>query len=156
MKKFLITSALFFAVTCCYAQSLSFEDLLNLTSMSGAQAHDLLTISKGFKSAGQQTLNGKVEDQYKIMKTPDKTETVLLSEITRNTVGGVSRGVTYLTVQESDINALLAQAKKTTLSLVFQGSDANKNIYRFDNSLFKATISLSFDKKWGSVEIEQK
>jgi hypothetical protein len=156
MKKSLITIILFLAVSSSYAQSLSFEDLLNLTSMSGAQAHDLLTISKDFKSSGQQTVDGKIEDQYKIMKTPDKTETVLLGEIIKNTAGGLSREVTYLTVQESDINSLLAQAKKTTLSLIFQGSDVNKNIYRFDNSLFRATISLSFDKKWGSVEIAQK
>jgi hypothetical protein len=46
--------------------------------------------------------------------------------------------------------------KRSTLNLVFKGSDLNKNFYRFDNSLFRANISLSFDKKSGTVEVQQK
>ncbi|MEO6851551.1 MAG: hypothetical protein ABI203_01575, partial [Mucilaginibacter sp.] len=67
-----------------------------------------------------------------------------------------SRQVNYFTLQEADINAMLAQAKKSTLSLVFQGSDLSSNIYRFDNSLFRASISLGFDKKSGSVQVQEK
>ena len=142
---------------CSYAQSLSFEDLLNLTNMSDVQAHDFLLVSKRLKSTGVQLVNGQNMEQYKSTPvTPDKTEFVLLGAIKKGQGGTLTRPVAYSTLQESDINALLAQAKKSTLSLVFQGSDLNKNIYRFDNSLFRVTISISFDKKSGSVEVQQK
>jgi hypothetical protein len=157
MKRYLLAVLLFFAVTGSYAQSLSFEDLLNLTNMTSAQVHDFLTISKGFKSAGTQIVDGKSIEQYKSNRgTPDKVETIALGVTAKGAGGNSSRPVTYSTLQDSDINSLLTQAKKSTLTLVFQGSDLYKNIFRFDNSLFRASISLSFDKKSGSVEVQQK
>ncbi|MGZ3750175.1 MAG: hypothetical protein ACXVB0_16770 [Mucilaginibacter sp.] len=157
MKKYLFTILLFFACAGSYAQSLSFEDLLNLTNMQDTKVHDFLTASRGFKPSGSQVMSGKYMVQYKSNRgTPDKTETIVLGASTKGSGGNLIRQVTYSTLLESDINALLAQAKKSTLSLIFQGSDTNKNIYRFDNSLFRATISIAFDKKSGSVELQQK
>lgn len=157
MKRPLLTILLLFACVCTQAQSLSFEDLQNLTNMNSTQARDFLTASKGFKAEGNQMLNGKSMEQYKIVHgTPDKTETLLIGASVKSLAGTSSRPVTYLTLQESDIDNLLVQAKKSTLTLVFQGADLKSNIYRFDNSLFRASISLSFDKKSGSVDVQQK
>ncbi|MDB5134736.1 MAG: hypothetical protein JWP37_1339 [Mucilaginibacter sp.] len=158
IKRYLFAILLLFVCAGSYAQSLSFEDLLNMTNMTGTQVHDFLTTSKGFKPAGTQMVNGRSMDQYKSTGggTPDKIETVLVGAIVKSMAGSTSRPVSYLTLQESDINALLAQAKKSTLTLVFQGSDQKTYIYRFDNSLFRASISLSFDKKYGSIDVQQK
>jgi hypothetical protein len=157
MRRPLLTIVLLFFCVCSYAQTLSFEDLLNLTNMTSGQAHDFLTVSKGFKAEGSQMLNGRSMEQYKLMHgTPDKTETILIGASVKSLAGTSSRPVSYLTFQESDINNLLGQAKKSTLTLVFQGADLKSNIYRFDNSLFRASISLGFDKKSGSVDVQQK
>jgi len=157
MRRPLLTILLLFTCTFIHAQSLSFEDLQNLTNMSSTQAHDFLTASKGFKAEGNQMLNGKSMEQYKLVHgTPDKTETILIGASVKSLAGTSSRPVTYLTYLESDINNLLVQAKKSTMTLVFQGADLKSNIYRFDNSLFRASISLSFDKKSGSVDVQQK
>ena|ERR1700754_2857844 len=157
MKRYLLTPLLVFVCLVCHAQSLTFEDLLNLTNMSGTQVHDFLTVSKGFKSTGPQVVGGKSTELYKSTRTtPDKAESVLLGGLAKGAGGNLSRPVTYSVIQETDINNLLTQAKKSSLTLVFQGSDLNKNIFRFDNSLFRASISISFDKKSGTIEVQQK
>lgn len=157
MKKFLFAVLLVLTCAASRAQSLTFEDLLNLTSMNGTQVHDFLTVAKGFKSSGPQMINGKSTELYKSTRTtPDKEESILVGAAVKGSKGNLSRPVTYALIQEMDINNLLAQAKKSTLTLVFQGSDLSKNIFRFDNSLFRASISISFDKKSGTVEVQQK
>jgi len=157
MKKYLFAIVLFFAGGAAYAQSVAFGDLLNLTGMTGTQAHDLL-LAKGFKSAGPQTFSGKTYDQFtKIVKgTPDKTESVLIGAGVKTPSGNLTHEIIYNTQQEQDMNNLLAEVKKSNLSLIFQGTDVSSNIYRFDNSLFRASISLAFDKKSGNVDLQQK
>jgi len=155
MRKFLLVVVICFAVKTAGAQSVSFTDLLNLTSMSNTQAHDFM-ISKGFKQEGTQTFNGKVFDQYKSGRTPDKIEMMYIGQGSKTPNGNTKRDVSYTTIQNADLDNLLAQAKKSTLTLIFQGADVNKNIYRFDNSLFRATISVAFDKKSGGVDVSQK
>ncbi|MBS1530859.1 MAG: hypothetical protein JSU01_11160 [Bacteroidetes bacterium] len=157
MKGYLFTILLFFSGSALYAQSVSFGDLLNLTGMTGVQEHDLL-LAKGFKAAGTQTFSGKTFEQFtKVTKgTPDKTESVLLGAGVKTVSGNVTHEIIYNTQQEQDLNNLLAEAKKSNMSLIFQGTDATSNIYRFDNSLFRASISLAFDKKSGNVDVQQK
>ena len=152
MRKYLLALFLLFACSGVYAQSLSFGDLLNLTSMNDGQSRDLLASGKGFKASGPQTLNGRTYTEYKNAKG----ETVLFGAGIKTTSGNLTHEVIYNTTQESDINNLLSQAKKSTLTLVFQGADLAANIYRFDNSLFRASISLTFDKKSGNVDVQQK
>jgi hypothetical protein len=155
MKKLLLVAITCFAVKMANAQSVSFTDLLNLTSMSNTQAHDFM-ISKGFKQDGTQSFGGKVFDQYKSGRTPDKTEMMYVGQGSKTPNGNTKRDVSYTTIQNADLDNLLAQAKKSTLTLIFQGADVNKNIFRFDNSLFRATISVAFDKKSGAVDVSQK
>ena len=152
MKKYLFALFLIFACLGVYAQSVSFGDLLNLTSMNDGQSHDLLASSKGFKASGAQTLNGRAYAEYKSAKG----ESVLVGAGIKSTSGNVTHEIIYNTNLEADINNMLAQAKKSTLTLVFQGADLAANIYRFDNSLFRASISLAFDKKSGNVDVQQK
>jgi hypothetical protein len=158
MKRYLFAIVLLFAGAGACAQSVSFGDLLNLTSMTEAQSHDLLAIAKGFKSGGSQTLNGRSYVQYtRVTKgTPDKTESVLIGTAAKSGTGVITHEIIYNTAQEVDLDNLLAQAKKSNLSLIFQGADVSSNIYRFDNSLFRANISLAFDKKSGNVDVQQK
>jgi len=155
MKKYLLVLILCFAATLTNAQSVSFTDLLSLTSMTNTQAHDFM-ISKGFKQEGTQTFGGKVFDQYRIGRTPDKIEMMYVGQGSITPNGNTQRSVSYTTIQNADLDNLLAQAKKSTLTLIFQGADVNKNIFRFDNSLFRATISIAFDKKSGGVDVSQK
>jgi hypothetical protein len=158
MKRYLFAVALLFAGAGAYAQSVSFGDLLNLTSMTEAQSHDLLATAKGFKTEGSQTLNGKSYVQYtKISKgAPDKTESLLIGTPVKSATGVITHEIIYNTAQAADLDNILAQAKKSNLSLIFQGSDVSSNIYRFDNSLFRANLSLAFDKKSGNVDVQQK
>lgn len=155
MKKLLLVVITCFAVNMANGQSVSFTDMLNLTSMSNTQAHDFM-ISKGFKQEGTQTFGGKVFDQYKNGHTPDKTEMMYIGQGSKTPNGNTQRSISYTTVVNSDLDNLLAQAKKSTLTLIFQGADVNKNIFRFDNSLFRATISFAFDKRSGGVDVSQK
>ncbi len=158
MKRYLFVVLLFFACTGAYAQSLAFGDLLNLTSMTDAQSHDMLASVKGFKAAGNMTLNSKTYLQYtKVTKgTPDKNESVLIGTPIKSATGILTHEIIFNTTQSSDLDNLLAEAKKSNLTLVFQGADQASNIYRFDNSLFRASISLAFDKKSGNVDVQQK
>jgi hypothetical protein len=160
MRRYLFIILLFFACSGAYAQSLSFEELLNLTNMTDAQSHDFLTTAKGFKESDAQTFNGRNYQEYKTVKgdadKPDKYETVLIGTEVKTTSGNVAHEIIYNTTDEQDLNNLLAQAKKSNLTLIFQGADQNSNIYRFDNSLFHASISIAFDKKSGNVDVQQK
>ena len=98
MKRYLIAAFLFFACSGVYAQSLSFSDLLNLTSMADAQSRDMLASSKGFKATGNITLNGKTYAQYtRLTKgTPDKNESVLVGAAVKNATGVLSHELSLI------------------------------------------------------------
>jgi hypothetical protein len=155
MKKFLLIIILCFAIKAGYSQSLSFTEMLNLTGMNNTQAHDFL-ISKGFKQQGTQVFSGKTYDQYQSGRAAAQAEYVYVGPGSKTPSGSTQRPISYSTLLASDMDNLLAQAKKSTLTLIFQGADVNKNIFRFDNSLFRASISVAFDKKSGAVDVSQK
>src|SRR5579872_4169281 len=110
MKRYLLITLLFFACTGAYAQSLSFGDLLNLTSMTDAQSRDILASAKGFKAAGNLTLNGKTYAQYtKLTKgTPDKNESVLVGAAIKNATGVLTHEIIFNTSLATDLDNLLA------------------------------------------------
>src|SRR5580692_461756 len=97
MKQYLFAVLLFFACTGAYAQSLSFEDMQNLTSMGDAQLRDMLTASKGFQVAGGMTFNGKSYRQYtKVTKgTPDKDESILVGADVKTASGVLTHEIIY-------------------------------------------------------------
>ena len=155
MKKYFIVSLILLGFISAKAQTVSFADLLNITSMNNTQVHDFL-LSRGFKQLGTETVNNKLFDEYKSNRTPDKQETLLVGPGVKAPNGNTQRAVSYNTLLGTDLDNLLGQAKKSTLTLIFQGADVNRNIFRFDNSLFRATISITFDKKSGSLDVAQK
>lgn len=155
MKKYFVVLVLLLAIISARAQTVSFADLLNMTSMNNTQVHDFL-LSKGFKPLGTQSFSGKVFDQYKSSRIPDNQELIFVGQGAKTTNGNTQRALSYSSVLGGDLDNLLGQAKKSSLTLIFQGADVNKNIFRFDNSLFRATISIAFDKKSGSVDVAQK
>ena len=157
MKRYLIAISLCLTCLGIHAQSLSFAELESLTSLTSDQVHNYLLLSKGFMPMGKQVINGKSFELFKSNRTdPAKAETVFLGESGAHTYGNVSRQVFYKTRRVQDINVILRQAKQSSLTLNFIGSDKDKSIYRFDNSLFMALISIGADKKYGSVQLEEK
>ncbi len=157
MKSYLMAVSLCLICLAGKAQSLSFGELESLTSLTNDQVHNYLLLEKGFLSIGKQKVNGKNFELFRSNRTdPAKSETVFLGESAAHTYGNVSRQVFYKTRRFQDINVLLQQARQSSLALNFVGSDQEKRIYRFDNSLFMALISIGSDKKYGSVQLEEK
>ena len=155
MKKYLLLFLLILATGVCRAQTVSFADILNMTSMGNAQVHDFL-MSKGFRQDGTQTFNGTVFDQYKSNRIVEKAEMVYVGPGSKTPNGNTQRPISYSSLMGADLDNLLGEAKKSTLTLIFQGADNIRNIFRFDNSLFRATISVAFDKKSGAIDVAQK
>ncbi len=156
IKKYLLIFLLLIAGLGSRAQSLSLDELKNLTNMTSDQLHNYLLVTKGFKKTGKQVYGGRNFEVFKSNR-PDaaKKETLSLRS-TENLGQNMVRQVLYFTLRPQDINTLLLQAKVSGMSLIFQGSDKYKKIYRYDNSLFMAIISLTFDKKYGTIQLEEK
>jgi len=157
IKRYLFIIALMFASMVCRAQSLSLEELQSLTAMNSDQVHNYLIITKGFKPIGNTVLNGKSFEQFKSNRiSPAIAETISLGKTNLLMSGNTTRQVIYHTLRVQDINSFLAEAKRSTMTLVFQGSDAYQHIFRFDNSLFMAVINVGLDKKSGTVQLDEK
>jgi hypothetical protein len=157
MKRYLFAILLAFICSFSYAQSLSFEELQKLTNLTDDQVHNYLVISKGFKSVGKQNFFGRSFDVFKSDRTDiTKMETVMLGVAGQRPSGNIGREIFYNTLRYQDINTILLQAKQSTMKMVFEGSDKEKSIYRFDNSLFMAIISVGLDKRYGTVQLEER
>jgi hypothetical protein len=141
----------------CRAQSLSLEELQGLTAMTTDQVHNFLIINKGFKPLGKIALNGKNFEQYKSNRVdPATAETISLGQSNQLMSGNTTRQVIYHTLRFQDLNSLYTQAKRSTMTLIFEGRDAYQNIYRFDNSLFTTVINVSLNKRSGTVQLDEK
>lgn len=157
IKRYFFAIVLLFAAIVSHAQSLSLEELQSLTAMTSDQVHNYLIISKGFKPIGKTVLNGRNYEEFRSNRiSPAITETIALGQTTALMSGSNARQVIYHTLRMQDLNSLLTQAKRSTMTMIFQGSDAYQNIFRFDNSLFMAVINVSLDKKSGSVQLDEK
>ncbi|MBV8390570.1 MAG: hypothetical protein JO080_12270 [Mucilaginibacter sp.] len=157
IKKYLFVITLLFAGMVCRAQSLSLEELQGLTAMTTDQVHNYLVITKGFKPTGKTVLSGKSYEQFRSNRiNPVIAETVSLGQTIQLMSGNTTRQVIYHTLRLQDLNSLLAQAKRSSMTMVFQGSDAYQQIFRFDNSLFVMIINISLDKKSGTVQLDEK
>jgi hypothetical protein len=157
MKKCLFIGVLLFAGITCRAQSLSLEELQGLTAMTTDQVHNFLIINKGFKPLGKITINGKSFEQFKSNRIdPSTAETIALGQSNQLMSGNTTRQVIYHTLRFQDLNSFYTQAKRSTMTLIFEGRDAYQNIYRFDNSLFTTVINVSLDKRSGTVQLDEK
>lgn len=157
MKRFLFAGVLLFAVVVCRAQSLTLEELQGLTAMTTDQVHNFLIISKGFRPLGKIVINGKSYEHFKSNRIdPATAETLALGQSNQLMSGNTTRQVIYRTRRFQDLNSLYTQAKRSTMTLIFEGRDAYQNIYRFDNSLFTTVINVGLDKRSGTVQLDEK
>lgn len=157
IRKYLFAGILLFAGIICRAQSLTLEELQGLTAMTTDQVHNFLVINKGFKLLGKITLNGRSFEQFKSNRIdPAIAETISLGQTNQLMSGNTTRQVIYHTLRFQDLNSLYTQAKRSTMTLIFQGRDIDQNIYRFDNSLFTAIINVNINKRSGTVQLDEK
>ena len=141
----------------CHAQSLTLEELQGLTAMTTDQVHNFLVINKSFKPLGKITFNGRSFEQFKSNRIdPAIAETISLGQTNQLMSGNTTRQVIYHTLRFQDLNSLYTQAKRSTMTLIFEGRDAYQNIYRFDNSLFTTVINVGLDKRSGTVQLDEK
>lgn len=149
--------ALLFAGIAGRAQSLSLQELQSLTAMTTDQVHNYLVISKGFKPMGNAIINGHSFEQFSSNRiNPEIGEIVSLGQNSQVLSGNTVRKVIYHTLRVQDMSSLLMQAKQSTMTLVFQGSDVDQKIFCFDNSLFTAIMDVGHDKKYGTVQLDEK
>ena len=157
IRKYLFVGILLFAGIICHAQSLTLEELQGLTAMTTDQVHNFLIINRGFKPLGKITLNGQNFEQFKSNRIdPAIAETISLGQTNQLMSGNTTRQVIYHTLRFQDLNSLYTQAKRSTMTLIFEGRDAYQNIYRFDNSLFTAIINVNINKRSGTVQLDEK
>ena len=157
IKRYLFVVVLLFGSTISRAQSLSLEELQSLTAMTSDQVHNYLIITKRFKPIGKIVLNGKSYEQFRSNRiSPAIAETVSLGQTNQLMSGNTTRQVIYQTRRFQDLNSLYTQAKRSTMTLIFEGRDAYQNIYRFDNSLFTTVINVGLDKRSGTVQLDEK
>ena len=157
IKRYLFAITLLFTGIVCQSQSLSLNELQSLTAMTPDQVHNYLIVSKGFTPIGKTILNGRNYEQFRSNRiNPTITETISLGRTTAMIGGNNARQVIYHTLRMQDLNSILTQAKRSTMTMVFEGSDAYQNIFRFDNSLFMTVINVSRDKRSGTVQLDAK
>jgi hypothetical protein len=157
IKRYLFVSVLLFTGMACRAQSLTLEELQGLTAMTTDQVHNFLVINKRFKPLGKIVINGKSYEHFKSNRIdPATAETLALGQSNQLMSGNTTRQVIYRTRRFQDLNSLYTQAKRSTMTLIFEGRDAYQNIYRFDNSLFTTVINVGLDKRSGTVQLDEK
>ena|ERR1700712_3271195 len=155
-KTYLLGILLFFVCGTGFAQSVSFEELMRMSTMDDDEVGVFLMGSKGFKWDGKVMVHGSRCARYIIYQgIPQKTETVTVALNPDGSGTSFARPIFYYSPKEGDINGMLLQVKQANLGMFFKGSDQSKHIYFFKNALFLANISLSLDKKWGSVQVFQ-
>jgi len=157
MRRYLFAILLACISSLSYAQSLTFEELQKMTNLTNDQVHNFLIISKGFKSLGKQIHFGRSFEAFESTRPdPKLKETVLLGVAGEMPSGNIGRQVFYYSARMKDIDAILKQARQSSMTMIFDGSDKQQNIYHFNNTLFMAIISVGLNKSYGSVQLEEK
>lgn len=156
MKKYVLIFFFFSLGKALHAQSITFYDLTNLTNLSDGEAHTYLTLGKVFKHQYIEEVNGKKIEHFRSVAANEKEQTVTIGVNTILSNGTVLRTINYTTRDPQHILNLIAQAKRGKLEMKFQGSDANNNIYVFDNDFYRVSMYISTTENKGSVKIDQK
>jgi len=156
MKRILLVALLLFCGAGLFAQSVTVNDLANISNLSNAEAHNYLTLGKKFKRQYIQDTNGNSIEHLNKIGPDNKEETVVIGVGSKLSSGAVLRTVTYTTSTSQHIINLIGQAKHMGLKMSLQGADAKNDIYIFDNDFFHIVIFLNHDNVSGSVEVHQK
>jgi hypothetical protein len=156
MKKYLFVIFLFCMRLNANAQSISFYDLTNLTNLSDGQAHTYLVLGRVFKHQYIEEKDGKKIEHFRSINPNVSEQTITIGVNTALSSGVILRSVTYTTRNPQHVLNLIAQAKSGRLTMKFQGSDVDNNIYVFDNDFYHVKMYISTSENKGSVVIEQK
>jgi len=156
MRKYFLILMLFCFGSNARAQSISFFDLTNLSNLSNSEAHTYLVLGKVFKQQYLQEINGNKIEQFRSIVPKVKEQTVTIGNNIPLPDGKFLRRVSYTTQDPQHIVNLIAQAKRSRMVMKFQGTDANNNIYVFDNDFYHVTMLISTTGSRGSVEVKQK
>lgn len=156
MKKYLLIALM----TCCcvnvFSQSITLNDLINVSNLPNGEAHNYLVLNKGFKNEYLQDVNGNTMEHLHKVAGNKQQETVIIGECTRLSNGSVLRTVVYKSQTTQHLFNLITQAKNAGLKMSMQGADAVNNIYLFDNDLYHIVIFVNRNNTFGSVEVKQK
>lgn len=156
MRKYLLILLLFGFGLAANAQSITFYDLTNLTNLSDSEAHTYLTLGKVFKHQYIEEVNGKRVEHFRSINPNVREQTVTIGVNTVLPSGGVLRTIKYTTRDPQHVVNLIAQAKRNKMLLRFQGTDANNNIYIFDNDFYHVSMYISTTVNKGMVQVDQK
>ena len=156
MRRYFLILLLFCFNTGSYAQSISFFDLTNLANLSDAQAHNYLTLGKVFKHQYVETVDGKRVEHFRSVGTRFKEQniTIGVSAILKN--GTALHTITYTTFEQQYVVNMIAQAKRSKLTLKFQGIDHDNNIFIFDNEFYRVDMYISTTDNKAMVKVNQK
>jgi hypothetical protein len=155
MKKYLLIVLLCGLGFAASAQSITFDDLANLTNLSDGQAHTYLVLGRIFKHQYIEDVNGQTVEHFRSINPNQKEQTVVIGVSKALSNGTVLRTITYTTRDPQHIVNMIAQARRR-LTMQFQGADAYNNIYVFDNDFYRVSMYISTTENTGSVKIEQK
>jgi hypothetical protein len=156
MKRTLLIVLLLFCGATVFAQSITINDLANISNLSNAEAHNYLTLGKKFKRQYIQDVDGNSIEHLNRVGADHKEETVVIGVGSKLSSGAVLRTVTYTTSTSQHIINLIGQAKHMGLIMKLHGADVKNDIYLFDNDFFHIVIFLNHDNVSGSVEVHQK
>lgn len=156
MKRALLIALLLFCSVAVFAQSITINDLANISNLSNAEAHNYLTLGKKFKRQYIQDVDGNSIEHLNKVGPDNKEETIVIGVGSKLSSGTILRTVTYATSTSQHIINLIGQAKHMGLIMKLHGSDAKNDIYLFDNDFFHIVIFLNHDNISGSVEVHQK
>ena len=155
MKRYFALLLLVFLAAGARAQSLTLSDIANLASLDGSQAHTSLTFEKPFRELYSEEANGFVIAHYQGTTPASKSETIIIGYGVKNSAGNILHNVTYTSTNVNYVLRLITEAKSAGLVKLFQGADADKNIYLFNSYLYTVNIYINNDNSRGSVEIKQ-
>lgn len=156
MKKALLILLLFCLRMSANAQSITFYDLTNLTNLTDGQAHTYLVLGRIFKHQYIEEKDGMTIEHFRSLNPSLAEQTVTIGVSKTLSNGTTLRTITYTSRSPQHILNLIAQARSGHLTMKFQGSDADNNIYVFDNDFYHVKMYISTTENKGSVVIDQK
>jgi hypothetical protein len=156
MKKYFLIISLAVCGTDLFGQSVTLNDLTNISNLANDEAHNYLVLGKGFKKEYLQDVNGNTLEYLHKSGADKKDETVIIGEGTKLSNGATLRTVTYKSQTAKHLFNLITQAKSAGLKMNIQGADAVNNIYLFDNDFFHVAFYVNRNNSFGSVQIKQK
>lgn len=157
MKRFLFIAVLITASFCSRAQSVTMNDLTNLTNLDNDEAHNYLAAGKKFKLTAEQTVNGlQVQDYRDTRVNSPQIEKVTVGMGVKGADGSLLRTVTYTTNQSGFIQNLMNQAYDAKMNITFRGNDKYKYIYIYNSFLYIVSIYVNRDQSSSVVKVQQK